>query len=102
MNNELNIVATEPISAEDAISEYMNSIQNISMDAQGLSVLINNLYHELENGNRCLTPSECYDEAMSALSFIRNAVKHIEADLDEATRDADMRLLALHKQKNIA
>ena len=97
MNNELNIIA-EPVNEEDIISNCIYAIQAVSMNAQGLAVLVKNLHQELENGNRSLTLEQAHDEAMSALSYIASALKHMESDLDEATRTADNCQLQLRIQ----
>lgn len=98
MNEEMNNVTTEKVNADDLISNCIYSIQLVSMNSQGLAVLVNNLYQELENGNRCLTPEESYEEAMSALSYLGNALKHMESDLDEVINTADKGLLQLRIQ----
>ena len=95
MNNELNMTAGQ-LSAKDTLANYICSINWISSDCEGFSVMVNNLYHELENGNRCLTPEQAHQEALSALSFIGRALNHIKADLDNATHTADAELLEIN------
>ena len=88
MNNELNKVA-EPISIKNTLDEYMHSIRCISADCEGFAVMVNNLYHELENGNRCLTLEEAHQEALSALSYIARSLTHMYCDLNSATNAAE-------------
>lgn len=96
MNNELNKVA-EPISIKNTLDEYLHSIRCISADCEGFAVMVNNLYQELENGNRCLSPEEAHQEALSALSYISRALNHIKADLNEATYTAEDDLLEINR-----
>ena len=67
------------------ISDLSHDVTMIRYELKGLSVLLNNLAQEVENGNRNITPEEAHEEMLNSITFASSSLMSFYKRLGDAT-----------------
>lgn len=86
MNNEMNNTPFNNQVTNENVSLFAHEIIEHCSELDGLKVLLNNLYHEMEDGNRVLNTEQANREMLDAIYFSANALGMISKELRGCTK----------------